>query len=69
VKGVIVMKNRSNNGDAAGVAFATGVIEQNPYLQRTTNDDQASAHGESDVIDTMAEDEEGAAIELADESK
>jgi hypothetical protein len=63
------MKNRSGNGNTTGLSFTTAVIEENPYLQRTTDEQQAPANAENEVFDPAEEDEEGSAIELADERK
>lgn len=62
------MKNRSSNGNATGVSFTTAVIEENPYLQRTTDEQQELANAENEVFDSADEHDEGA-VELADERK
>lgn len=63
------MKSRSGNGNATGVSFTTAVIEENPYLQGATDEQQARANAENEVLDPAEGDEEGSAIELADERK
>jgi hypothetical protein len=63
------MKNRSGNGNTKGASFTTAVIDENPYLQRTTDEQQARANAENEVFDPVTEDAEGSAIELADERK
>jgi hypothetical protein len=63
------MKNRDGNGNTKGASFTTAVIDENPYLQRTTDGQQARANAENEVFDPATEDAEGSAIELADERK
>jgi hypothetical protein len=63
------MKNRSGNGNTSGMSFTTAVIEENPYLQRTTEEQQERANAENEVFDSADENDEGSAIELADERK
>jgi hypothetical protein len=63
------MKNRSGNGNTKGASFTTAVIDENPYLQRTTDEQQARVNAENEVFDPAAEDAEGSTIELADERK
>jgi hypothetical protein len=63
------MKSRSGNGNA-GESFTTAVIEENPYLQRATDGQrQADEDAYNELFEPAEEDEEGSAIELADERK
>ena len=62
------MKNNSGNGNAAGVSVTTAVIDENPYLQRPTDEPQARANADNELFDPASEDEEASALdERADE--
>jgi hypothetical protein len=63
------MKNRNGNGNASGVAFSTAVIDENPYIQRTADEQLLRADVEDEIFDHAEQDEEGLTIDLADESK
>jgi hypothetical protein len=63
------MKTSNGNGQANGTSFSTAVIEENPYLQRTPNEQQVRADVEDGIFDRAQQDEEGSAIDLADERK
>ena len=63
------MKSRSGNGNATGVSFTTAVIEENPYLQGTTDEQQARANAENEVFDPADEDEEASALDHTTERR
>lgn len=63
------MKNRNGNGNATEVAFSTAVIDENPYIQRTTAEPQLRADVEDEIFDRAEQDEEGLALDRADEPK
>lgn len=63
------MKNRNGNGNATGVSFSTAVIDENPYIQRTPDEPQMRADVQSETFDSAEHDEEGLAIDRADEAK
>lgn len=63
------MKNRNGNGNAAGVSFSTAVIDENPYIQRTPDEPQMRADVQNEIFDRAEQDEEGLAIDHADEAK
>src|SRR5689334_6874323 len=63
------MKNRNGNGNATGASFSTAVIDENPYVQRTNDEPQMRADIDNEVFDRAELDEEGLAIERADEAK
>jgi hypothetical protein len=63
------MKNRNGNGNATGVSFSTAVIDENPYIQRTPDEPQMRADVQKEVFDRAEQDEEGLAIDHADEAK
>jgi hypothetical protein len=62
------MKNRNGNGNATGVSFSTAVIDENPYMQRTSDEPQVRADVETEIFARGEQDEEDLAIEIADES-
>ncbi|HEV7680524.1 MAG TPA: hypothetical protein VGO68_00260 [Pyrinomonadaceae bacterium] len=63
------MKTSNGNGQANGPTFSTAVIEENPYLQRTTDEQQVRPDVEGEIFDRTQQDEEGSAIDLANEYK
>lgn len=63
------MKNRNGNGNRTGVSFSTAVIDENPYIQRATDEPQVRADVENEIFARAEQDEEDLAIEIADESK
>lgn len=63
------MKNRNGNGNATGVSFSTAVIDENPYIQRTPDEPQMRADVQNEIFDRAEQDEEGLAIDRADEAK
>jgi len=63
------MKNRNGNGNTTGVSFSTAVIDENPYIQRTPDEPQMRPDVENEIFDRAELDEEGLAIERADEAK
>ena len=63
------MKTSNGNGQANGASFSTAVIEENPYLQRTTDEQQVRGDVEEEIFDRAQQDEEGSAIDFADEHK
>jgi hypothetical protein len=63
------MKNRNGNGNATGVSFSTAVIDENPYVQRTPDEPQMRADIQNETFDSAEQDEEGLAIDRADEAK
>ena len=51
-------------------AFTTEVVEENPYLQRPTEEHEShSSSTEKEVLDEIIEDEDGAPVEPEDESR
>lgn len=63
------MKNRNGNGNATGASFSTAVIDENPYMQRTSDEPQVRADVENEIFDGVKHDEEGLAMDRADEVK
>ncbi len=63
------MKNRNGNGNATGASFSTAVIDENPYIQRTPDEPQMRPDVQNEIFDRTELDEEGLAIERADEAK
>lgn len=64
------MKNRTGNGNTTGVSFTTAVIDENPYLQRMTDEQgQARTNAEDEVFDPAAEDEEASALDERDHER
>lgn len=63
------MKNRNGNGNTTGASFSTAVIDENPYMQRTSDEPQVRADVENEIFDRAEQDEEGLAIDRADEAK
>jgi cytoskeletal protein RodZ len=63
------MKTSNGNGQANVATFSTAVIDENPYIQRTTDEQQLRTDVEDEIFDRAEQDEEGLGIDPADEPK
>jgi hypothetical protein len=63
------MKNRNGNGNATVASFSTAGIDENPYMQHTSDEPQVRGDVENGIFDRAEQDEEGLAIDRADEVK
>ena len=64
-----MIENRKDNGKATAAPFTVAVIDENPYIQRATDEPQVRADVDNEIFTHAEEDEEDLAIGIADESK